>query len=71
MATWTVEQKHEVWYQTVVEAETIEEAIKIADESSDWNIQQATAEFTDDYWAMNEDTGENYVSINGAMVKEA
>jgi hypothetical protein len=70
MATWTVEQKVEVWYSTTVEADTLEEAIKAADESSDWNIQPATREFCDEYWAMNEDTTDQYSVLNGLVIKE-
>jgi hypothetical protein len=70
MATWTVEQKHEVWYQTTVEAETLEDAIKAADESDDWNIQTMTAEFCDEYWVMNEDSTEQYTISNGITYAE-
>jgi len=72
MATWTVEQKQEVWYSIVVEAETLEEAIKAADEKerSDWNPCHDTTQFTDEYWAMNEDTTDQYSVLNGLVIKE-
>ena len=72
MATWTVEQKQEVWYSTTVEADTLEEAIQAADEleRSDWNPCHDTTEFTDEYWAMNEDTTDQYSVLNGMVIKE-
>jgi len=70
MATWTVEQKQEVWYSTTVEADTLEEAIKAADDSNDWNAMHDTTQFTDEYWAMNEDTTDQYSVLNGMVIKE-
>lgn len=72
MDVWTVEQKHEVWYQTSVHADSIEEAIKAADsiDMSEWTIQPMTAEFCDEYWAMNEETTDQYSVIDGRVTKE-
>lgn len=70
MATWTVEQKQEVWYQTSVEADTLEEAIEAADASGDWAIQLSTQEVCDEYWVMNEDTTEQYTVSNGIVYAE-
>lgn len=69
MATWTVEQKVEVWYQTEVEAETLEEAIKLSGDSDDWNRGDHT-EWTDEYWVMNEDSTEQYTVRNGITYAE-
>jgi hypothetical protein len=70
MATWTVEQKQEVWYQTVVEADSMEDAIRVADGEGEWVIQPMTAEYTDEYWLMNEDSTEQYSVINGTIYAE-
>ncbi len=69
MATWTVEQKVEVWYQTTVEAETLEEAIKVSGDSDDWSRRDYT-EWTDEYWVMNEDSTEQYTFRNGVTYAE-
>jgi len=69
MATWTVEQKVEVWYKTTVEAETPEQAIRFADGEGDWQRTEDT-EWTDEYWVMNEDSTEQYTIRNGIMYAE-
>lgn len=70
MHVWTVEQKHEVWYQTSVHAETLEEAIEAAEASENWQIQPSTSEVCDEYWVMNEDTTEQYTISNGITYAE-
>ncbi len=71
MATWSVEQRVEVWYTTTVEAETPEQAIRIADDSGDWYIQDNNfQEWTDNYWLENNDTEEQYTCYNGLMIRE-
>lgn len=72
MNVWTVEQKHEVWYQTSVHADSLEEAIEAAEaiDQGDWVIQPSTAMFCDEYWVMNEDTTEQYTVSNGIVYAE-
>lgn len=70
MNVWTVEQKQEVWYQTSVHADSMEEAIKAADQSDNWERMEGTSEFTDDYWVMNEETHEQYTVTNGIVYAE-
>ena len=69
MAKWQIEQKTEVWYQTIVEADTFEEAILKADETGDWERGEYT-EFTDNYWGMNLDTEEQYTNYEGNIRQE-
>lgn len=69
MATWTVEQKVEVWYKTTVEADTPEEAIELAGEDGDW-VRAEESEWTDNFWLMNEETTEQYTCYNGLMIQE-
>ena len=70
MATWTVDQKVEVWYRTSVEADSLEEAIKAADESGGWEIITDTQTWEDEYEATNEDTHERYSVTNGITYAE-
>lgn len=71
MAIWTVEQKAEVWYQTQVEADTLEQALLKADESGDWwRNEKYDTEFTDNYWLENQDTEEQFTVYNGITTQE-
>jgi hypothetical protein len=55
MATYKVQQMAEIWYQTEVEADSVEEAIDKAQESGDWEQLLDTTEFTDNFYTLNED----------------
>lgn len=71
MNVWTVEQKVEVWYQTSVHADSLEEAIKAADQSDNWELLPGNhQEWCDEYWVMNEDTTEQYTVSNGIVYAE-
>lgn len=72
MNVWTIEQKYEVWYQTSVHAETLEEALEAAEalDQGAWVIQPNTSEVCDEYWVMNEDTTEQYTISNGITYAE-
>lgn len=69
MATWQVEQKVEVWYQTEVVADTLEQAIELANDSGDW-VRLDDTEWTDDYYAKNTDTEDEYTLNNRVWTKE-
>lgn len=55
MATYKVQQMAEIWYQTEVEANSVEEAIDKAQESGDWEQLWDTTEFCDKFYTLNED----------------
>jgi len=58
MATYIVQQRAEMWYQTEVEAETLEEARDKAwanDVNDGWEQLPDTVEFQDDFYIKNED----------------
>ncbi len=62
MATFQVEQMQEVWFRVEVEADSLSEAIELAQQKfadGDGVENQDSAEWTDDFWAMNEDTGDD------------
>lgn len=69
MAKWLVEQMVEVSYRTVVEAATEEEAIKMANESSDWERTEFM-EWEDDYWLENLDTEQQFTRLHGNWMEE-
>ena len=52
MAVFKVQQKATVWYQTDIEADTIEEAINIANGGDylDWDRLDETQEWEDEFW---------------------
>jgi hypothetical protein len=71
MATWTVEQKVEVWYSTTVEADSMDEAIRVADGEGEWEaMAHGHQEWCDEYCLTNEDTNEQYSVINGITYAE-
>jgi hypothetical protein len=49
---YRIQRKAEVWYQTTVEADSLEEAIENADFGY---MNEAGFEWTDDYWSEGED----------------
>jgi hypothetical protein len=69
MATWSIEQKTEVWWSTTVEADTFEEAMAIAQDENDW-VRGEEYEWCDEFWGMNEDTTEQYSLVHGQVIKE-
>jgi hypothetical protein len=69
MAKFQVEQKVEIWYHTQVEAETMDEAIELADQQDNWE-SSLERNWTEEYFVENKDTKEIW-SDNGQgdMVK--
>ena len=62
MATYQVEQMQEVWFRVEVEADSLSEAIELAQQklADDEGFQnEESAVWTDDFWALNEDTGDD------------
>ncbi len=59
MARWNVEQMAEVWYQTEVEADTLEQAIALTQEPG-YNYWKRLdpIKCLDVFWSENLDTGE-------------
>jgi|688.fasta_scaffold1294722_2 hypothetical protein len=58
MATYIVQQRAEIWYQTEVEAETLEEARDKAwanDVNDGWEQLLDTVEFQDEFYIKTED----------------
>ena len=58
MATYIVQQRAEIWYQTEVEAETLEEARDKAwanDVNDGWEQLLDTVEFQDEFYIRNEE----------------
>lgn len=53
---YRIQQKAEVFYETIVEAESLEEALRLADESSDWERLDETMMLADEYWYNENDT---------------
>ena len=51
-----IQRKAEVWYETTVEADTLEEAIENADFGY---MNEAGFDWTDDYWSEEEDEEED------------
>ncbi|CAB4137503.1 hypothetical protein UFOVP325_44 [uncultured Caudovirales phage] len=58
MATYKVQQKATIWYQTEVEASSAVEAIQMVAEGAgeDWEQLLETADFQQEFWT--EETGE-------------
>jgi len=58
MATYKVQQMAEIWYQTEVEADSVEEAIRKTWENDvidGWEQLPDTTEFHDKFYTLNED----------------
>lgn len=49
MAEYVIQQKATVYYEVKVEADSLEDAIKKADDSSDW-WRTDVVEMEDEYW---------------------
>jgi hypothetical protein len=67
MAIWTVEQRTESWWITDVEADSYEEAIRLSNDSDNWQPTDIT-EWTDHYIVVSED-GIGF-EVNGDEVRE-
>ncbi len=52
-----IQQRAEIWYETTIEAETFEEAVKKSyeDYDLDWESLPDTTEFRDHFWGQDED----------------
>lgn len=60
MATWKVQQKIEMWKETIVEAKNYQEAIeKASDYSQEWEILTMDWEDQDEFWLENQKTGKS------------
>jgi len=55
MTTYKVQQMAEIWYETEVEADSVDEAIDKAQASGDWEQLLDTTEFQDKFYTLNED----------------
>jgi hypothetical protein len=56
MNQYRIQQKATLYYETIVEAESLEEAFRLADESSDWERQDELLTLDDDFWYQENDT---------------
>lgn len=56
MNEYRIQQKATFFYEVVVEAETLDEAMKLANEASDWERQDETLMLEDEYWYNENDT---------------
>lgn len=56
MNEYRIQQKATLYYEVVVEAETLDEAMKLANEASDWERQEQTLMLEDEYWYNENDT---------------
>jgi len=56
MNEYRIQQKATLYYETVVEAESLEEAFRLADEYSDWERQDELLTLEDEFWYNENDT---------------
>jgi len=56
MNEYRIQQKATLYYECVVEAETLDEAMKLADDFGDWERQDETLMLEDEYWYNENDT---------------
>lgn len=56
-----IQQRAEIWYETEIEADTFEDAVKQAYENYnlDWSSVLGSVEFRDHFWGQDED-GKTY-----------
>lgn len=62
MAKYQVEQMQEVWFRVEVEADSLSEAIELAQQQfadGDGVENPDSGVWTDDFWALNEETGDD------------
>ncbi len=55
-----IQQRAEVWYETIIEAESFEKAVELAydDYNLDWSPVQESLQYRDDFWGQDEDGNE-------------
>jgi hypothetical protein len=56
MNQYRIQQKATLYYETIVEAKSLEEAFRLADESSDWERQDELLTLEDEFWYNENDT---------------
>lgn len=56
MNEYRIQQKATLYYECVVEAGTLDEAMKLADDFGDWERQDETLMLEDEYWYNENDT---------------
>lgn len=73
MAIWKIDRKATAWETTTIEADTYEEAFRIAQDDEtegelSWAMDYDSWDLTGDYWGQNQETNEAFVmDINGVF----
>jgi hypothetical protein len=73
MAEFIIEREAKVYFSQRIEAESLKEAVQIANEIAHWELTEYSTyspDFTNNYWAQDED-GDTFISEDGETFRSA